>query len=208
VRIVETPQPDGSVQRSYIVDIPGTKVWPGPGFNPDVNDTGTNLHAVANEVTTYQRGVEEALRRAGAQANDPVLLIGHSQGGIVAANAARDFTQAGSFNVTHIVTAGSPVAQVNVPEQVQVLSIENRHDIVPRLDARTNPDVSNWVTVVVERQRGTVGDNHGLDMTYVGAAEGVDRSDDPSVRAYLEGAGAFFNGQTVTTARYRVERVP
>jgi hypothetical protein len=206
VRVAEKRLADGTVQRAYIVDIPGTKVWNLPGQSPDVNDTGTSLRALGNESTAYERGIDEALSRSGVKPEDPVMLVGHSQGGIVAANAARDFVRSGKYNVTHVVTAGSPVAQVDVPPSVQVLSIENRHDIVPHLDARDNPDAANRVTVIVDRQNGTVGDNHSLGKVYLPAAACVDQSGDPSIRRYLDSAGPFLGGDTVTTQKYRVER--
>jgi len=208
VRVVRKRMPDGAVQRAYIVDIPGTKVWNLPGPSPAVNDTGTNLRALGNETSAYQRGIDEALARAGAGPGDPVMLVGHSQGGIVAAHAARDFVQAGKYSVTHVVTAGSPVAQADVPPSVQVLSIENRHDIVPRLDARDNPDAANRVTVTVDRQNGSVGANHSLARVYVPAAAGVDQSSDPSVRAYVDSAARFLGGDTVITWKFRVVRRP
>jgi hypothetical protein len=208
VRTVQRRLPDGALQRAYIVDIPGTKVWNLPGQSPDVNDTGTNMRAIGNETTTYQRGIDEALARAGVKPGDPVMLIGHSQGGIVAANAARDFVRSGKYTVTHVLTAGSPVAQVDVPPSVQVLAIENRHDIVPHLDARDNPGTAHRVTVTVDRQHGTVGDNHSLGKVYVPAAAGVDQSGDPSIRSYVDSADPFLSGDTVTTQRLRIERIP
>jgi Lipase (class 3) len=207
VRTVETRMPDGSVRKSYIVDIPGTRVWNGPGFQPNINDLGTNLHAVGNEVTSYEKAVDEALARAGVQPGDPVMLVGHSQGGIVAAHSAADFVNSGRYNVTNVVTAGSPVGEIDIPRSVQVLSIENKHDIVPHLDSAANPDRSNRTTVLVDNQSGTIGDNHGIVTTYLPAAHGVDASTDPSVRAYLDSAAGFLNGQRVTTNQYQVERV-
>ncbi len=80
---------DGST--AYVVDIPGTKVWDPPFTREDnLNDLGTNIHAMGGEVTSREHAIAEALRRAGASSTDPVMLVGHSQGGIVAAQAAHD----------------------------------------------------------------------------------------------------------------------
>jgi hypothetical protein len=208
VRTIEKQMPDGSIRKSYVVDIPGTKDWQ---FNPagdrtHLNDFGTNLHALAGETTTYEQGIADALRRAGVQPGEPVMLVGHSQGGMVAVHAADDFVQSGQFNVTHVVTAGSPVARMPVPSSVQVLSLENQHDIVPHLDARDNPDLPNRTTVTFDRQYGTVGDNHGIASSYTPAAIAVDSSGDPSVRKYLDSAGDFLNGDTATSHVYQVTR--
>ncbi|MGH8886824.1 MAG: lipase family protein [Egibacteraceae bacterium] len=208
VRIVERTLADGSVRRSYIVDIPGTKDWQ---LNPAqdrtyLNDLGTNLRALSGDVTSYEHGVEEALRRAGAKPGDAVMLVGHSQGGMVAVRAANDFVASGRFNVTHVVTAGSPVAGMPVPRSVQVLSLENEHDIVPHLDGQDNPDASNWITLTFDRQLGTVGANHGIVRSYLVGAKGIDGSSDPSVQAYRGSADAFFDGDRVTSNAYQVIR--
>jgi Lipase (class 3) len=202
VRIVERTMADGSVRRSYIADIPGTKDWQlnPAGHRKHLNDLGTNLHALAGDVTSYERGVREALRRAGAKPGDPVMLVGHSQGGMVAVRAANDLVTSGTFNVTHVVTAGSPVAGMTMPRSVKVLSLENKHDIVPHLDGRDNPDAANWITVTFDRQFGSVGDNHsitGIKSPYRGAAKELDRSNDPSVKAYRDSADTFFHGDRV-----------
>jgi hypothetical protein len=208
VRTIEQRMPDGRIQRSYIVDIPGTKDWQvnPAGDREHLNDLGTNLHALAGETTTYQRGIAEALRRTGVQPSDPVMLLGHSQGGMVAMHAADEFVQSGQFNVTHVVTAGSPVARMPVPPSVQVLSLENQHDIVPHIDARDSPDLPNRVTVTFDRQYGNLGDNHGIDSSYTPAGAAVDGSTDPSIRRYLDSAEGFFGGDTATSRVYQVTR--
>lgn len=179
--------------KAYVVDIPGTQDWspPGGAVNPATNDLGTNVRVLGGDTTTRQAAIAEALRRAGASSTDPVMLVGHSQGGMVAAQAARDAGTADfDFHVTHVVTAGSPVARAGVPESVQVLALENATDLVPRLDGRANDDDPHVTTVTFDLQHGDVGRNHGLDAYRVGA-EAVDRSDDPSITAYLAGADAF-----------------
>jgi hypothetical protein len=202
---------DGST--AYIVDIPGTKVWDAPGqFNPNLNDLGTNTPVLGGDVTAREQAIAEALRRAGASPTDPVMLIGHSQGGMVAAQAAHDTaTGAFGYNVTHVVTAGSPIAHADVPTNVQVLALENSHDIVPHLDAADNPDRPNVTTVTFDNQSGNIGDNHNTNTSYVPAAQALDASTDPSVQVYRDGAGAFLftaDGTTMQTDTYQLSRTP
>lgn len=197
--------------KAYIVDIPGTKDWhPVPlQDNRYLNDLGTNLHGIAGDTTAYEKGVAEALRQAGAGPHDPVMLVGHSQGGIVATQAAADLTRSGQYSVTHVVTAGSPVGGIDVPDSVQVLSLENQHDIVPHLDAADNPDRPNRTTVSFDSQYGTVGDNHGIGTSYLPAAKALDGSTDPSVLAYRSSASPFLSngdGAQVTSYVYQVTR--
>jgi pimeloyl-ACP methyl ester carboxylesterase len=145
---------------------------------------------------------------------DPVMLVGHSQGGMVAAQAAAD-TGNGNFgyNVTHVVTAGSPIARADVPSHVQVLAIENSRDLVPHLDARDNPDRPNWTTVTFDAQKGSVGANHGTGSAYLPAATALDQSTDPSVTAFRNSAGAFLSAGAGTSTSmqanvYQLTRVP
>ncbi len=197
--------PDGKI--SYIVDIPGTKIWDLPGEDKgSVNDLGTNLNAMAGNPTVLENGVRDALRQAGVGPSDPVMLVGHSQGGIVAARAANDFVTSGQYNVTHVVTAGSPIGRIPIPDTVQVLSLENSGDIVPHLDASDNPATTNRTTVTFDNQAGSVGVNHELAGNYVTAAGQLDSSTNPSVQEFRNSASNFLNGSQVQTHQYQVKR--
>lgn len=190
----------------YVVDIPGTKDWNAPGTEVSANDLGVNVDAMAGNETVLQKGIQEALERAGAgETGAPVMLVGHSQGGIVAAGATDDLIGSG-YNVTHVVTAGSPVGRIDVPDNVQMLSLENSGDIVPHLDAADNPDGPNRTTVTFDNQTGTVGGNHGLGDNYVDAAGQLDSSSDPSVERFRDSTGAFTDGSSSTTYEYDVRR--
>jgi hypothetical protein len=198
---------DGS--RSYIVDIPGTRDWhPVPGRHDGaLNDLGTNLHAMGGESTAYEQAVAEALRQAGAGPTDPVMLIGHSQGGIVATDAADHFVSSGQFNVTHVVTLGAPVGRLEVPDSVSMLSVENHNDVVAHLDAADNPDTPNRTTVSFDDDHGSILENHSLP-TYATAARALDASTDPSVVAFRNGATAFLggSGRSMSSLVYEVRR--
>ena len=209
VRTLE--RPDGT--RAFIVDIPGTKNWNLPGDSTYLNDLGTNVHVLAGDVTAREKAIALALEKAGASSTDPVMLVGHSQGGMVAAQAAHDKGSADfGFNVTHVVTAGSPVGRVDVPDDVQVLSLENRHDITPRLDAVDNPDRPNWTTVSFAEQHGGFGPNHGMTESYLPAARALDSSTDPSIAAFQAGAAPFLTPEggsvRVTATTFDLTRVP
>jgi hypothetical protein len=194
--------------RRVIVNVPGTKDWSLAPHNPDVTSLATNLRAIAGETTTYERGIIEAMRRAGVHADDDVLLVGHSEGGLVAADTARHLAASREFNVTHVVTAGAPIGVVagGVPGRVDVLAIENEGDVVPHLDGAANPDRVNVTTATTRRDHGNVGANHDLDLSYVPGAADVDASDDPSVRAYLAGLDGFFDARSVQTHAYVISR--
>jgi pimeloyl-ACP methyl ester carboxylesterase len=187
--------PDGSTVTSWIVDLPGTKDWQvDPRQHRDhLNDLATNLTTLAGDHTARVDGVTRALQLAGVGRDDPVMLVGHSQGGLVALRAAEQYAGDGRFNVTHVVTAGSPTARMTVPDSVSVLALENRNDLVPQLDGEPAPDQHNRITVLVDSQRHDVGLNHAIASTYLPAARLVDADlSDPSLSAWRDGAGAFF----------------
>ncbi|HEY2982943.1 MAG TPA: hypothetical protein VGJ38_02245, partial [Jatrophihabitantaceae bacterium] len=174
----------------------------------DVTSIATNLRALRGAVTTYERGVLEAMRQAGVGPDDDVLMVGHSEGGMVAVNAARRAAASGEFRVRHVVTAGAPLGLIagNVPASVNVLALENDGDVVPHLDGAENPDRLNVTTVTAHRGHGDVVANHRLDEAYLAAARDLDAGDDPSVRDYLQGLAGFLTASTVRTHTYQITR--
>jgi hypothetical protein len=195
-------------RRRVIVDVPGTKDWSVALHNHDVTSLATNLRAISGEVTTYERGIAEAMRRAGVQADNEVLLVGHSEGGMVAVDAAKHLASTGECRVTHVVTAGAPIGLVagGIPSSVDVLAIENEGDLVPHLDGAENPDRVNVTTVTTRHDHGNVRANHDLDVSYVAGSADVDASDDPSVRAYIDTLSGFLTARSVHTRRYLITR--
>ncbi|MEO5851628.1 MAG: hypothetical protein ABIQ15_03865 [Nocardioides sp.] len=168
----------------HVVYLPGaddlaTTPWSADG---DVRDQPTNLLAVSGTSTSYADGILESMRLAGIRPGEPVLLVGHSQGGIVASQLA---AHPEGFQVAGVVTAGSPVAgQGPYPEGTHVLSLEHRGDVVPLVEGEPNADAANHVTVTFDDHEDDVAGNHDL-AHYVRGAAAVDASDDPSLLAEL-----------------------
>jgi hypothetical protein len=194
-------------RRRAIVDIPGTKSWV-PGPVPDVTSVDTDVLAIAGHSTSYERGVFAALADAGVGRDTEVMLVGHSEGGIVAADAAIDAAASGRYRITHVVTAGSPVGDIaeRLPGTVSMLCLENDADIVPRLDGVANPDRPNVITVREQLQHGRISSNHSLDESYEPIAVDAQIAGDPSVTAFLDSAKGFLSGQHATTHVYQVVR--
>jgi pimeloyl-ACP methyl ester carboxylesterase len=197
------------------VYLPGTDAWPLPGGQDDrVRDTGANLRLVGGRDTAYARGVDLAMTRAGVPAGADVLLVGHSQGGMTALELAGDEGFTRRYRVTHVVTAGSPAAQVrDLPPRTQALSLENEHDLVPRLDGEPNPDRPNRTTVVFDAhadEPSSIGANHSL-AAYRRGARAVDTSGDASLRRYLDSLqdGGYVDSsgeRTGAIERFRITR--
>jgi hypothetical protein len=136
------------------------------------------------------------------------MLVGHSEGGMVAVNAARHAVARGEFTVTHVVTAGSPVGRTagSLPVQVRLLSLENTQDVVPHLDGVANPHRVNVTTASGRRGDGTVIGDHTVESAYLPLAGDVAASRDPSIRDFLASAAPYFTATSVETHTYQIRR--
>lgn len=217
VRIREVAVPGGGSR--WVVQVPGTQEWdPRSGYDP--SDGTTNLELMDDGQAALLRAVLTAMRDAGIRAQDEVLLTGHSQGGIAAVALASSPQGRTAFpGITHVVTAGSPVALFDVPREVTVLSMEHTRDPVPRLDGADNPDAVNWTTVRRDAlpdvqadaaARGTspwnpLGSHGGSHYTDTAAL--LDAGEAPGVAPVMEGLRPFLSGQG-RTVDYTLTRKP
>lgn len=141
---------------AYIVQVPPTE-GDGIAAVPDSyggqgasRDWASNLRLIAGQHPAAMDDVRAALRAADVPPGADVMMVGHSQGGIIANRLAADpsFNAAaggpGTYNVTHAFSIGSPVQTV-VPAQESTLSVNVSHapsigldglggDIVPAAD--------------------------------------------------------------------------
>jgi hypothetical protein len=193
----------------YIVNLPGTDSF-GIGGS-EARDSLANLQLVGGQETAYARGIREAMERAGIPPGAPVALVGHSQGGMTAAQLASNPAFTDRFNVQHVITAGAPTAQVpHIPDNIQVLSLENKGDLVPLTDGEGNPDQPNRTTVRFDHPTGSIGGNHGLD-SYSRGGQLVDQSHDPSLvetKDQLRKDGFVGSTDPVSTSTYTITRAP
>ncbi|AZL07258.1 hypothetical protein [Brevibacterium aurantiacum] len=147
VRIEEITDADGTSR--YIVYIPATSDWsPEPGEN--TTDLTTNVQAMAGNDTVMAEMVRQAIADANIGADSEVMLVGYSQGGIVAGALAADPAFLNDVNVTALFTVGAPISDFPVDEGIDVLSIEHEQDLVPDLDGNENPADDHWSTITVD----------------------------------------------------------
>lgn len=203
ISIQQLTAPDGRV--NYVVQLPGTDDFMS---ETDIRNLGSNLNLIAGDDTAYADAIGQAMQAADVPASAPVMLVGHSQGGMQAAALAGDPDF--GYHVTHVVTAGSPIATSGIPDDVSVLSLENTGDVVPLLDGEQNPGAAHHTTVQADLHSGSFGaqdgQNHALS-TYAQIAGAVDVSGDPSVHHVVQGmrdagflAGPDSGTDSVTTS--------
>ena len=205
--------PDGTIdvqtltttdgRRAHIVYLPGTDQMWSVGFTSDVRDLKENGRLLLGEPTAHAHAVEQALAMAGVRSGEPVLLVGHSQGGM---QAAQLLHHRSGFDITNVVTAGSPLAGVgSYPSGSHVLSLENRADLVPGLDGAANPDTPEQVTVTFDDGLDNPVGSHSLEH-YVDGARAVDATGDASVRDSVASLRPFFAEGDVTSQAFVMTR--
>ena len=177
-----------------------------PGTEPF--DMTSNLHATAGADAGSLRATAEALWQAGVLPGDPVLAVGYSQGGLLAAQLERS----GDFNVQGVLTVGAPIGQLalNVP----TAAIAHTEDLVPALGGLESATADQ--RILVRRSafsgREMPGDHalpaHAL-TEYRATAAMMDTSIEPRILRFRESIAGFLSPRSaVGTARlYRADRV-
>ncbi|MGP5624270.1 WXG100 family type VII secretion target [Brachybacterium alimentarium] len=129
----------GGAEPSYIVQVPPTEgalftdVPAAYGGQGNSRDWGSNLRLVAGQHPAAMDDVRAALIAADVPAGANVLIVGHSQGGIIANHLAADPSfnsptgATGTYNVTHTFSVGSPVQTV-IPAQASTQSVNVNHE--------------------------------------------------------------------------------
>ena len=198
----------GSAQAgAWVVYIGGTAEW-SPGVTGEPWDLSSNVAAVAEAGAGSYRAVVAAMREAGVQPADPVLQVGHSQGGLIASQVAAS----GEFNTVLIATFGAPNGQVEVPAGLAAVAVEHADDIVPALGgigARAEDrlvvrrEVFATEPVPVDRALPA----HAL-TAYRETARLMDASPEPRLREFRSALGTVLGGEPGTVSRWRGVRAP
>lgn len=204
-------QPDGAV--SWVVAVPGTQSPSLNGVNP--MDAGTDALLEGGLPESMTPAVIEAMRLAGIREDDPVMLAGHSQGGMVATSVATAL--AGTYRIAAVMTVGSPdIPRGPMPPGVQVLHVRDSGDIAPQSDGRPDRGTSNVRIVTGEaREAGAppvrnLVEAHSV-ARYVRLTEAVDAElDDPQLRDFARATETVLGppGTTATTLQFVATRDP
>lgn len=132
-------------------------------------DGSARVAAVVAALEAATAGVEHAR----------VMLVGHAQGGVTAAELAAAAASP-AFTIEQVVTAGAPSAQVpRIPESTTVLALEDRSDPVALLGSLINAGVPNRLTVVFDggAERGSA--------AYVAGGRAADQAPHPELKAAI-----------------------
>ncbi|GAA1058009.1 hypothetical protein GCM10017608_04120 [Agromyces luteolus] len=180
-------------------------------------DMTANLHGVAgasvlhdliglpSEAAASERALRAAMAEAGVEPGDPVIVVGHSAGGMVAANVAAD----PDLDVVAAVSLGGPVAQVPTGD-TPLLSVAHGEDLVP---ATAGSGVAAGGRIEVGRSLGALDPGtggavpaHSIDR-YRETARLIDRDDDPRLAEFRDLVTGFTDGAAPAEVSYwRVER--
>ncbi len=145
VAVERVEHADGSL--SWTVLVPGTQ---GLVSLQHPFDGVTDLDLMARTAAEVTVAVADALEHAGARREEPVVLVGHSLGGIAAMALASSPRFLEEHRLGGVVTAGAPTATFTPPPGVPVLHLENDEELVSPLDGRStaeNPATADRVTV-------------------------------------------------------------
>ena len=190
--------------QTYVAYIPGTQNW-SPIASQNPLDFTSNLQAMsAPGLAASEIAVQQALAKSGAGKSSRFVLIGHSQGGLIAANIAVQ-----DKRVAALVTFGAPIGQVASQLKVPVVAIEHSNDIVPKLGLKANPLAENMVTVVrempIEHESKTIVEAHDIS-NYTKTAEIADKSQEFGLKRVRDQVLELFGQQPAEVSVYKINR--
>ena len=150
------------------------------GYLPNPANRSEALRLVGGGNQARVASVVAALEAAvGDEPGARVLLVGHAQGGVTAAEIAAAASSE-RFTIDQVITAGAPGAQVpRIPEATRVLALEDRSDPVALLGSLINAGVANRLTVVFDG-----GSVRGA-AAYVAGGRAADTAEHPELRAAI-----------------------
>ena len=198
IRIDEGELSNGG--RRFVVYVPGTESV-ALGGKSNAFDLNSAVHSFAGDgQAAIDRALKYAMTEAGIGANDRVIFVGYSQGGLAAANM---IAKQHVFHVDGLVTFGAPIGHLKLPSDVPVLAIEHTNDLVPALSGQPNPMTREWATA--QRDYPVPAGHPALFAHHLRAyrdtAFEVDASSEPGlvrIRGQIEAALAQAKSETVS----------
>lgn len=195
-----------SGETTWVVMVPGTQggVTEDHGF-----DWFSNVLLMAGKPNPATQTVQHAMRQSGIKPDEKVMMVGHSQGGM----SSIDISNSQEFNVTHVVTVGTPTALQASNHSTKYLAVEAEKDLVPPLDGSKNSDRSNRITVRADGDRletpaGLEDDNPHAIENYRELLKEVGRTGNPSTETYFQSVQDEIFEKPVPTSQGQYRSVP
>ena len=127
---------------TWAVYVGGTVDWDAVATD-EPWDLTANIAAMAGQNAGSFDAVVQSMHAAGIDKSDPVVIVGHSQGGLVATQVAAS----GVFGVRAVLTFGAPESKVPVPPGVATLTVEHTDDVVTALGGASLDDSDDRIRV-------------------------------------------------------------
>lgn len=197
----------------YVVYVAPTQTF-SPIADGEPWDLTSNVAGVAGLPAGSIRATEQAMADAGIAADSEVVLVGFSQGGLVADAVAAS----GKWNTVGLETYGDPGGGIELPDGIHGVAVRHSDDFVVATGGPQQPTDRT----IVERRAYPEGSPIPTDLpvpahqrrAYAETARLLDAAESPEVRAELDALDAFTHdytskeGSQITTFSYRADRVP
>jgi hypothetical protein len=191
VRIDRFDTPSGARFEVYIA---GTDFSAGPA-NPWW--AGSNTEFLRTGHSRSLSATENALREAGVTGHTPIVITGHSQGGLIGLALANS----NRFVIDAVFTIGTPVGVVPDTADIPTVHVAHPEDPVPALggDARS----AAGTTWIVHPEPRTLGADAHFSEIYSSSTEAIVELDDPGltalesrIRAPNDGVATWFRARS------------
>lgn len=197
----------------WIVYIAGTATFD-PDSGDEPFDLASDVLGVAHRRSDSERAVLQAMQAAGVGADEPVLLVGHSQGALNAVRVAED----GGYRVGGVVQFGGPTGQIALPGDVPVLAVEHDEDLVPSLGGTAATGSAGLRRLVVRRSLADSGFGPAVSSAteyfpahdlgaYRRTLAQAEASGDTRVAGFTGRIAPFLDPGRGTSTRWRARRV-
>ncbi len=153
----------------------------GTNFTGGANDpwnATSNIELARTTSAASLVAVTKALADAGVSRETPMVVTGHSQGGLIALALA----DSGRFRLEGVITVGTPAGIIGDTHGVPTIHLIHPNDPVPPLGGVVAPTSTTWI--IESETRGALFDVHH-NSSYVSSARQVDELNDPEVDRLL-----------------------